>query len=295
MTDDNPIGPSAAPPKPFAWQPLTPRGAAAFGPATVSRLLLVEFLVATLAAAAVIWFLSHAWFPAVRQAIQHIPEEGAIHNQELDSPVSVPLSLAESRPFILFVLDPQGQRNASQTSDVVVEFHKRNFQICSIFGCLLFPYPREASVEFTRTTLAPRWEAWEPALLGLAGVAVMVLLFVSWTVLATLYCVMVRLLGFFKDRDLNWRSSWRLASASLMPGALLLTAGIVGYGLGLVDLIRLLLLFLLHFVVGWVYVAITPIFVPRLPILPPRGLNPFASSPEASGKPDLKPDEDEPR
>jgi len=75
-------------------------------------------------------------------------------------------------------------------------------------------------VDFNRPKLAPLWGAWEPTLLGLAALGVIVLLLVSWILLATFYSFVVRLLGFFKDRDLNWRSSWQLASAALMPGAI---------------------------------------------------------------------------
>ena len=289
MTDATSTTPTT-PPAPFAWQPFTPRGVAAFAHATLGRLLLVEMIIAVLAAGAVVWLLSAAWFPAIRQAIHQLPEQGAIRNQELDSPVTFPQSLAENRPFILFVLDLERQRNASQTSDVLVEFHKTNFQICSIFGCLVFDYPRGPGVEFNRAKLTSLWDAWEPVLLSLAALAVVVVLFVSWTLLATLYCAIVRVLGFFKDRDLNWRSSWRLASASLMPGALLLIVGILAYGVGAADLLRLLLLLPIHFVVGWIYLAVSPLFVPRLPALPPPGTNPFASGSDAGEKPRINTD-----
>ena len=33
------------------------------------------------------------------------------------------------------VLDVEKQNNASATSDVLLEFHKKNFQICSLLGC----------------------------------------------------------------------------------------------------------------------------------------------------------------
>jgi len=267
---------------PAAWQPFTPRGVAAFARATLSRLLVVELAVAALGAVVVVWFLATIWFPTVRQAIHQLPERGTILNRKLDSPVTFADTLAEKRPFLIFVLDLEKQRNASQTSDVLVEFHRSNFQVCSMFGCLVFDYPGGWSIEFNRQGLAPRWEAWEPILLGLAALLVTVLLLLSWATLATIYCWIVRLLGFFKDRDLNWARSWRLASAALMPGAVLLSAGILGYGLGMLDLIRLLVLFALHLVMGWVYLGISPIFVPRLPAITPPGVNPFAPPKEES-------------
>jgi len=250
---------------------------AAFARAALGRLLLIELIVASLVAGAVVWFLYSVWFPTVSQAIHSLPEQGAIQNRRLDSPISFAATLAETRPFLIFVLDLEKQRNASQTSDVLIEFHRRNFQVCSILGCLFFDYPKGWRVEFNRPKLEPWWNAWEPIFLGMAALAVILVLLLNWALQAAIYCGAVRLLGFFKDRDLNWRSSWRLASAALLPGALLLSGGIFCYGLGVTDLIRFLLLFAIHLVVGWVYMAISPSFVPRLASVSPPEVNPFAA------------------
>ena len=252
---------------------------AAFARASLGLLLLVELLVASLCAGSVAWFLSTAWFPAVRQAIRQLPEQGSIDNQKLDSPLAFAQTLAENWPFLIVVLDLEKQRNASQTSDVLVEFHRNNFQVCSLFGCLLFNYPKGWSMEFNRPSLAPEWEAWEAIILSLASLLILMSLLISWASLAMFYCGVVRLLGFFKDRELTWSSSWRLASAAQMPGALLLAAGIICYGVGMVDLIRLLLLVVLHLVVSWLYLAFSPFFVPRLPDVAAPEENPFAAGP----------------
>ena len=41
----------------------------------------------------------------------------------------------------------------------------------------------------------------------------------SWTLLATVYCVPVRVFSFLENRDLEWGQSWLLAGAAMMPGA----------------------------------------------------------------------------
>src|SRR5438270_11437821 len=202
----------AAPPKPFAWQPLTPRGVAAFAHALTGRLFVVELIVALFAAGAMDWFLSARWFPAVRQAVHRLPEQGVIRGQIFDSPIASAEILAESR-FLIFVLDLEKQRNATQNSDVLVEFHKKNFQICSIFGCLFFNYPKSRNGDFNRGKLVPLWDAWEPVLLGLVPFCIIVFLFTCWAALAALYSFLVRLLGVFKHRVLACRSSCRLPSS----------------------------------------------------------------------------------
>jgi uncharacterized membrane protein YgdD (TMEM256/DUF423 family) len=58
-------------------------------------------------------------------------------------------------------------------------------------------------------------------------------------------------------------ASWRLAGAALMPGALLLSASLVAYGLSLCDLVQLCFAFGMHFVIGWVYLFVSPLFLNR--------------------------------
>ena len=72
----------------FAWQPLTVRGVAAFASATLGRLLLVQFIVALLAAGTVVWFLHRAWFPMIGEAIRQLPPQGEIRSGRLDWPGS---------------------------------------------------------------------------------------------------------------------------------------------------------------------------------------------------------------
>ena len=64
------------------------------------------------------------------------------------------------------------------------------------------------------------------ALLALTIAGVVVFLMASWMVLATLYAGPVWLLGFFLNRDLDWRRSWRFCGAALLPGALLMLVAI---------------------------------------------------------------------
>ena len=68
----------------FAWQPLTVRGVAAFARASLGRLLLVQFIVALLAAGTVVWFLHKAWFPTIGEAIRQLPPQGEIRSGRLD-------------------------------------------------------------------------------------------------------------------------------------------------------------------------------------------------------------------
>jgi len=98
-------------------------------------------------------------------------------------------------------------------------------------------------------------------------------LLLSWWILATIYFLPVRLAGFFTNRELDLRASWKLSGAALLPGALLMTAGILFYGLG-ISLVTFLFIFGAHFVLGWLYLFFGLIFLPRTSSAAPKG-NPF--------------------
>jgi hypothetical protein len=97
--------------------------------------------------------------------------------------------------------------------------------------------------------------------------------------LALIYSPVARLIAFFSDRKLGMGGSWRLCSAALIPGALLLSAALFLYGLAILDLLHLLLAVGLHLVVGWVYVVIATLQLPKGEIkMAPKG-NPFSDAP----------------
>src|SRR5688572_33024282 len=87
-----------------AWEPITPRGVAAFAHAKAGRLMLVQFLSALLVAAAVVWFLYDGCFPTIREGIRHLPAEGKIRSGSLDWQGESPRLLAEGR-FLAFSVD----------------------------------------------------------------------------------------------------------------------------------------------------------------------------------------------
>jgi hypothetical protein len=246
----NPVPETPRPP--VAWQPFTPKGIAAFAAAKLGRLFLLQVIVALIAAGAVVWFLWGVWCPSVREAIQNLPATGAIRSGELDIGESAAERLVTNR-FLTFAIDAQSSRRHSFSADVFVVFRRSHYEVCSLFGCASFYYP-VPNAPFNRLELEAKWGAWEPILLGIAAAATGLALLFAWWLLATLYCPAVWLLAFFCDRQLTLGGSWRLCGAALLAGALLLTAGVVAYGLRALDLIHLLIVALLHIVVPWVLI-----------------------------------------
>jgi hypothetical protein len=260
----------------MAWEPLTPRGVAAFAPARLSRLLLVQFVIASLAAAAVVWFLSDGCFPTVRAAIWNLPATGAIRSGRLDWSGNPPQVLAEGR-FLAFIVDPNHSGRIHSSADMQIEFGRETIRVFSLLGYVEFNYPRgvESPVPFNRTDLEPLWGAWEPEWLGIMVLAVVAGLMLLWAVLATVYFLPAWLIGYFANRDLNFRGSWKLAGAALMPGALLLTAAIVLFALAALDWVQFCFLFGAHVALGWVYLFLSQLFLPRIDSRPSPS-NPFS-------------------
>lgn len=257
----------------FAWEPLTPRGVAAFAHSTFSRLFVVQFIIALLAAAAVAWLLDDACFPTVSAAIQKLPADGEIRSGQLDWRGGPPQMLVEGQ-ILAFDVDTNHSGQIHSTRDVQIEFGAETIRIFSLLGYVDFPYLPGYVAPFNRTELGPLWGAWRAEILFLAAVAVTAALLLSWAALATLYFLPVWLLGFYTNRDLNFRRSWRLAGAALMPGTLLMAAGVLLYDIGLLNLVSFCFVFAAHLVLGWVYLFLSLLFLPRTSETPRKG-NPF--------------------
>jgi hypothetical protein len=258
-----------------AWEPFTPRGVAAFAHATYGRLLLAQFIVAFLTAAAMVHFLEHAWFPVVREAVSQLPDKGELSHGELNWAGDPSIQLSENL-FLGLAVDLYHSGKIGRAAHVQVEFGKSDFRIYHLLGYQVFEYPPEWDFEFNRNKLEPWWGAWQPWIAAIVAGCTVVGLLLTWSALAVLYCVPVRIISFLENRDLNWMQSWQLAAAAMLPAALFLTFGIVAYSMNMMDLIRLGGMLGLHFVIGWIYLFVSPMFCPRATTAKKIGKNPFA-------------------
>lgn len=257
---------------PFAWEPITPRGVAAFARASFERLFVVQSVAALLGAAAVVWLLSDGIFPTIDAAIGELPEVGEIHGGRLDWRDDSPVLLAEGRILAISV-DLEHGGALRSPADFQFEFGSDSVRIFSLFGETEISYPRGYVIATNQTDARPAWGAWAPDILGLAAIGVFFGLLLIWAALATIYFLPVWLICLFGNRDLNFRASWRLAGAALMPGALLMSLSLVLYGLGGFDIVQLCFAFGMHVVIGWIYLFVSPMFLRR--VLPAEKKNPF--------------------
>jgi hypothetical protein len=254
-------------------EPFTPRGVAAFAGAGFGRLEAAQFVIALLAAIAVAYFFHSACFPAVQAVIDNLPMNGQIQSGRLVW-AGGPQTLADGR-FFAFDVDPDhsGQWR-SATADFQVEFGSDTVRIMSLFGYTDFSYPAGGTVPLNQPQLDPLWKAWRAGILFLIAIATVIILPVIWWLLAAIYFLPVWLMGYLANRDLNLKGSLKLSCAALLPGALLMTAAIFLYALGVLNLIPFLFVFAAHFVLQWLYLLFAVFFLPRVPVVT-ANRNPF--------------------
>jgi hypothetical protein len=258
----------------FAWEPVTPRGVAAFARASFERLLVVQSIFALLATVAVLWVLNSGFFPTVSDAVNQLPESGDITRGRLNWTGDSPKLLAEGH-FLAFSVDLQHSGQMRSPAQFQFEFGENSVWILSLFGMTEVDYPTDQSFYFSRPGVQPAWGAWAPEALGLAAVGTFFGLLLSWTLLATIYFLPVWLISFFANREVNFRQSWKLSGAALMPGAMLMTLSIVLYGAGVFDLVKLCFAMGMHLLIGWIYLFISPLCLNRA--VPAEKGNPFGS------------------
>lgn len=258
----------------FAWEPLTPRGVAAFARASLERLLVVQVIFALLAAAAVGWVLSDGIFPTIDAAISQLPDTGEIRDGQLYWSGDSPVLLAEGS-LLAFSVDLEHGGSVRSPADFQFEFGRRSVRIFSLFGEGELAYPPHYLFGINQRDARPAWGAWAPEILALTVIGTFVGLLLVWLALATIYCLPVWIISFFSSRDLGLRASWKLAAAALLPGALLVSLALVLYELGAFDLIQLLFAFGMHLIIGWIYLFVSPMFLHR--VLPKEKPNPFES------------------
>lgn len=235
-----------------AWQPLTFGGVSGFAYTSFGRLFLVQGFVAILATVTVLWCLLTGWFPELESALTELPEQGQVRNGTLEWTNAAPVRLADGTFFAVLV-DPAGDREQGQTADVQLEFTQTELRVHSLFGFVALPYPPDYVVALNHREAWPWWGAWKPGIVSGIAAATIVGLFLSWTLLATLYFIPVRIWALITDREVTLGGCWRLCGAALMPGALLMTAAIFLYSTRRISLVGLLIAAGLHLVVPWAY------------------------------------------
>lgn len=236
--------PSGAPDPATAWQPFTWGGVAAFArPAPVMWLAWVVG-VALLVGVAAERFVTSAWLPVVDAAVARLPATSHLAQGRLHWPSNTVVELGRT-PFLLLRVNLPSTPVPGQTADVEVEASAGELTIGSLFGYGIVPYPATLELDLGRGTVEPLWATWRPYARAAVCGGVVLGVWLSWFGLAFLATPFLRLLAAILRRDVTWTGCWRLAVMALLPGALIVAAGLGLYTSGGFRLVDFVVAFLL--------------------------------------------------
>lgn len=264
------------PSTPLAWQPLTPRGVAAFAYASFTRLFVFQFIFASLAAGMLIWLLYVTCFPVVQRSLPNLPDKGQIRGGRLEWSSEPAMLLAEGR-VLAFSVDLEHSGKYRVPADLMVEFGTESLRLYSLAGYAEWKYRSDAWMSFNRPELEPWWGAWRAPILWLTFLGWVVATLALWTLMAFIYAPVVWLVAFYANRQATFKNCWKLAGASMMPANVVLFIGLLLYTTAAIGLVGLLLVAGLHILAGWIYLFVAPFWLERDPSVPVRK-NPFASN-----------------
>ena len=237
-------------------------GVARFAVASLWRLLMVELVFALMVAATVVWFVQQAWVPVIDKSIRQMPPTGEIRAARLAWPNGAVLQ--QEGPFMRIDVRPGGFTNVVESADLVLAFDASRLQVGSSLGLglLTLPYPTGWILSFNKTELEPWWGARSHMVLAGLGLLVVLTLLFAWSALGLLYTFPAKV---FSVNRVDWAGAWKIAVAAQLPGALVMSIGIVFYGLKQLDLVALLVVWGVHLMLPWVYLMFSPILAPKPP------------------------------
>jgi hypothetical protein len=254
---------------------------AAFAIAGNNRLIIVQSAIALLVAAACGWFVMSQWYPVVEESIRSVPAATSIVRGELVMPRAEPVRIGANNALEILI-DPKETRALGGTADIVASLTATRLKMCGVLGCVELPYSKRHVITLSRDEMEPWWGAWQKPILALIVAGVFIHLMVAWWIVGLAAAPIVKLIGFYADRKVSFGGSWRVANASLLPGAVLVAGGILLHGVRALDVAQLALVYAVQVVCGIIFLLTSPSFLPHLPGKP-RG-NPFET-----GEKDAKP------
>jgi len=185
--------------------------------------------------------------------------------------------LAANR-YLALVVDLEHSGKAGQTADLQLELTRQEIFVSGLLGGVALRYPETIELSLDQREFIPWWGAWRQALITGIVISAGLGLLVVWFLLGLLYAPAAKLISFLFSRPLPWRAAWKMAVASLMPGALVMNAAIALYAWGWIDLVRLGFFAVFHLPIAWIYLGVSPLCLPRPAATERVKENPFASA-----------------
>jgi len=240
-----------------AWQPLTGTGLAAFGQASLGRLVAFQFVAATGIGLLLVVSLRLCWFPVIEQGLTQLPDSAPLGAGSLQWPGTNAVRLAEN-PWLGLVVrpaEPLPEDAPGQTADLQLELRPRSLRLEGVFGHVERSYPPVWNLDLGRIPATATWNAWKRPISILVGIGAALFLLASWWSLATAYLIPAWIFARITGRALGAGAVWKMAGAALLVGAAVGAGGLGAYACGMVRLPGILVSQLLHIPAGWIWLA----------------------------------------
>ncbi len=268
-----------------AWQPLTGTGLAAFGGASLARVLSFQLAAAVGIGLLLVVSLRLCWFPVIEQGLTQLPESAPLAAGRLQWVGTNSVRLAEN-PWLSLVVQPSAsllEDAPGQTADLQLELNPRGLRLEGAFGHVEQPYPSIWNLDLGRIPATATWNAWKLPISILAGIGTALFLLISWWSLATAYVIPAWLFARITGHALGTASVWKMAGVALLVGAAVGAGGLAAYACGMIRLPGILVSQVLHIPVGWIWLTwgilasdSHPSAKRTIKSAKPTGSNPFA-------------------
>jgi hypothetical protein len=257
-------------PEKISGFPLTFPGVASFASTGWGRLFLWQAVVIAAITGSCMLLLGQHWAPVLDSAVSQLPEQGGLIEGRLQWPDARSGPLAGNQ-FLQIIIDPNGDQKHGQLADCQIELRSESWVVGSLLGYMEFPYSLQ-TFQFNRTKQIPWWGSRRPFLL--IGISVSIGLTYGFICLLLGFVGILpsKAVAFFSDRQDGFGSLLRLSTAAWLPSGVLIAATGLCYALNLLPLMGFLIMIPIYCVTGWIYLFISPFFLPRTV---PSDRNPF--------------------
>lgn len=244
--------------------PLTPQGIAAYANAERIFFTTTIALFAIVCSVCICVMANRCILHPISLAIERLPEQGAISNGKLQWFTNEPTILIETRSISIHV-NPTDEEPIADGADLQVVFCKEKLLLRSLLGWLSVKYSESFNLPLNLKELWTTWGAYKNAIITAVLLITVCFLPLVWMTLGLIYKIPVALISKILKRKFELSGIFRISVMSQMLPAIIMCVGILLYAYGRIDLTTLLIIFANHIPFAWIYLIITPFYLPKIP------------------------------
>jgi len=176
------------------------------------------------------------WIPVLESSVQSFPEKLQVREGRL-VPIETDTVYLQQNRFLSLEYATKSETTQHTSSDIRLRLEAEGIRLDSFFGSTTIPWAEDANFPVNAEFLMPWWNARKIWLAGMNFVIFSLGLFLFWLIFSLIGGLAVQAMTTILRRPSSFRTTWGIASGSLMPGATILFITLVAYALGLFGLV----------------------------------------------------------